>query len=122
MTWSEALIGSIVLIVLWSMGIVMLQFPGGMYAVWLRKMAQLWLRYVEKWESLFLNWGHSHITGARAKITYYEWMQYMAQDPEKAIHTYTPWAIPIFRLAALLWLVATFWFTVSFLQILTQGG
>ncbi len=122
MTWSEALIGGIVLVVVWSMGIVMLQFPGGMYAILLRKTAQLWLRCAEKWESLFLNWGHSRIIGARAKITYYEWAQYIAQDPEKAIRTYMPWAISIFRLTAFLWLVATFWFTIIFLQILIQGG
>ena len=122
MIWSEALIGSIALVVLWGMGIVMLQFPGGMYAVLLRKTAQWHLQLADNCEWCYLTWTHTRIWTSVEKITYYEWMHYVAQDPEKAIHTYTPWVIPFFRFTALIWLVATFGFTVSFLQILIGGG
>ncbi len=122
MTWYESLLFGIALIVLWGMGIVMFQFPGGIYAVLLRKWAQLLLRWAEDNDWLYLTWTHARGWTPRGKITYYEMLQHEAQDPEKAIRTYAPWLVLINRFVALIWLAATFLFTVSFLQILLQGG
>ncbi len=122
MTWSEILIASISIVFVWGAGIVILQFPGGVSANLLRKWAQLLLQLAENSDWFYLTWTHTRVWTPVGKITYYEMLQHEAHDPEKAIHTYFPWAIPLARFFALLWLVATFGFTVSFLQILTQGG
>jgi len=122
MTWSEILIAGISLLFVWGVGIAMLQFPGGVYAILLRKTAQLGLWIAENCEWCYFIWAHTRLWTPVGKITYYEILQYEAQDPKKAIRTYFPWVIPLFHFFALIWLGGAIWFTIIFLQIVIQGG
>jgi len=122
MTWNVILIAGIFLLFMWGVGIAMIQFPGGISAKLLRKTAQLGLWIAENCEWCYLTWTHTRVWTPTGKITYYEMLQHGAQDPERAIRTNSPWAIPLFRFFALIWLGGVIWFTVTFLQVLIQGG
>ena len=121
MTWRDIFIVGIAMILSWGIGIAMLQFPGGISAKGLRKTAQLALRLAERSDWFRLTWTHTRVWTPKGKITYYEMLQYEAQDPEKAIRTYAPWAIPVARFFALVWLGGNFWITVGFLRDLFGG-
>ena len=121
MTWRDIFIVGIAMILSWGIGIAMLQFPGGISAKGLRKTAQLALRLAERSDWFRLTWTHTRVWTPKGKITYYEMLQYEAQDPEKAIRTYFPWAIPVARFFALVWLGVTIWGTIVFLRDLFGG-
>ncbi len=121
MTRPEILIVSITMIFSWGIGFVMLGFPGGVYAYFLRKMAKLGLRLAERFGWLRLTWIRTWVWTPKGKITYYEMLQHGAQDPEETIRTYAPWAIPFFRFSAIIWLATTFWATLLFLRDLFGG-
>ena len=121
MTWREGVIGAFSILFLWVIGIALVQFPGGMAKYLLRKTAQLGLWIAGHCLWCYLTWTHSRMWTPVGKITYYEWLQYSAQDPEKAIHTYTPWAILLYRIIGLIWLGGSFYITILLLQTWIQG-
>ena len=121
MTWSDIFIIGTAMLLSWGIGFVMLGFPGGVYKYLLRKMAELALWLAERSDWVRLTWTQIRVWTPKGKITYYEMLQYEAQDPEKAIRTYAPWAIPVARFFALVWLGVTIWGTIGFLRDLFGG-
>jgi len=117
MTWSEIFIFVISILWVWGIGVAMLQFPGGVFANLLRKMAQWGLWLAENCEWCYLTWTHTRVWTPAGKITYYDMVQHLAQNPEKAIRKYAPWMIPLYRFIAVIWLGGAIWFTSLFLQI-----
>lgn len=121
-TWREILIFTGVLVILGGTGLALLQFPGGVYGLVIRKTAQFGTWLAERHKLFYLNWMHTYVWTLSGRISYYSLMKLLEQDPEETIRTYMPWVILIFRFIGLVWLGITLWATILFVQILTRGG
>lgn len=118
MTWQNVIFG-IGVIMGWTIGIALLQYPGGVWVPLLRAMARLELKLAEKHKWFYDTWTHTPIPGG---ITHYEGAQSMAKDPKGTVWKYFSWTIPLFFLTGLAWLSATIRLTQIFFKSLKGGG
>ncbi len=125
MTWAETIVAILALAFTWAVGIVLLQFPEGLYAILLRKQAQRALRHAEACERNErcppVMWHYLHVRTPLGEITLYEVQQQLARDPADAVRTYFPWQIPLVHFLAFVWLGSAAWVTVVLLRVLIYG-